>query len=327
MNGLALGVTAALAASACFAFANALQHRGASGVEHEGGSVLTLVRRVATHPMWLAGIGINFVGLGLHALALSAGALAVIQPLLVSALLFTLPVSRLVSGRHVGGPDYGWAALVVAGLSAFLLTANVTGGRPAADGRMLAAGIAGAAVPVVVALLLARRPASRHRAALFGLVTGVCCGVVAALLKQVTALALHGVPALLGAWPLYALLLAGAAALWFGQTAYRAGPITGSLPAITIVDPVVAIALGVLAFHEHLALDPPRLTVEVVAFAAMTAGVVALARRSLEPGLQPPSAQQNGPHQQGGPHQQNGPQQQRGFHKLSRRVPSAGPQP
>lgn len=289
MTALATGVAAALAAAGCFAVANTLQHKGASQLS--GALRSAPAWRLLTQRSWLAGITVNLAGLGLHALALSAGALAVIQPLLVSGLLFTLPASRLITGRRIELLDCAWAAVVVVGLSVFLRTARATGGHAAADVPMLAAGIGAAGVLVILAVALARPRRCRHRPALLGVATGICCGVGAALLKQVTTLAGAGLPALLAGWPLYALMSAGAAALWLGQTAYRAGPLTGSLPAITIVDPVVAIALGVLAFGESVAGRPIALVVEIAAFATMTAGVVALARRSVEPVSAPVPAQ------------------------------------
>ena len=49
----------------------------------------TLLRR----PLWWAGTGVAVLGYVFQALALIKGSLIVVQPLLVSALLFALPLS------------------------------------------------------------------------------------------------------------------------------------------------------------------------------------------------------------------------------------------
>jgi drug/metabolite transporter (DMT)-like permease len=273
-------IVVALAAAGCFAVANTLQHHGASQAPADRALRPSLLGHLLTRPIWLAGIGADLAGMLLHAFALSAGALAVVQPLLVCALLFALPVSRLVTGHRIRRADYGWTALIVAGLSAFLLAAHPTGGTAAAAMPALIFGVGGAGALAAAATAAAHRRSCRHRPLLLGLAAGTVCGIVAALIKQVTAIAVLGLPALLAAWPLYALLVAGAVALLLGQTAYQAGPLTSSLPAITIADPIVGTALGVLAFSETIAAGPGTLPIATAALVAVAAGVVALARRA-----------------------------------------------
>lgn len=291
MSAVATAVVVALAAAVCFAVANVAQHHGASQAPRDEAFRPSLVWHLLRRPVWLVGIFADLVGLGLHALALSAGALAVIQPLLVSGLLFALPVSRLVTGRRIRAAEYGWAGLIVAGLSVFLLAAHPTGGTAAAAGPTLGAGCAGAAALVVLTVAAAQRRGSPHRVTLLGVATGTSFGVVAALVKQATSLAALGLPVLLTSWPLYALLAAGAAALLLSQTAYQAGPLTASLPAMTIFDPIVGIALGMFAFGETVAGGTPFLAAALTGFAAMTVGVVQLARSSVptlgQPGPSP----------------------------------------
>lgn len=282
MSPVLVGLVA-IGAAGCFAVSNALQHHAASQAPRSRAIRATLLWQLLHRPVWLAGIAADLIGVGLHALALHTGALTLVQPLLVSALLLALPISRLVTGRRITLADYGWASLVVGGLSMFLLTAHPTGGHSAASGTMLITGLASAAALCAVAIAAAQRRGCTHRAALLGVATGVACGMVAALTKQVTTLALAGLPTLLTTWPVYALLAVGAVSLLLGQAAYQAGPLTASLPAITIVDPIVAIGLGLLGFGEALAAGPALLAVAAAGFVTMTVGVVALARRAGDP--------------------------------------------
>ena len=84
-----LAITLALAAALLYALGSALQQRVA--VDHA--STLTLIRR----PTWLAGIAADGLGYAAQAAALAVGRLAVVQPLLVSSLVFALPFE----GRRV----------------------------------------------------------------------------------------------------------------------------------------------------------------------------------------------------------------------------------
>ena len=81
-----------------------------------------------TRPAWIAGLLTAGVGLVLHAVALAHGQLAVVQPLLVSGMLFALPVSALLERRRPSGVEWLWALILVAGLAAFLVAARPSAG-------------------------------------------------------------------------------------------------------------------------------------------------------------------------------------------------------
>lgn len=68
-----VAVTAALGASTCGATVSALQHR--------------------TRLQWWAAMAVQGMGFLLHALALRSAQLTVVQPLLVCAVLFALPLT------------------------------------------------------------------------------------------------------------------------------------------------------------------------------------------------------------------------------------------
>lgn len=122
--------------------------------------------------------------------------------------------------------------------------------------------------------------AARPRPALLGAAAGIGYGVVAALLKQISALAQTGITTLFTDWPLYALLGMGAVSIVLNQMAYRAGPLAHSMPSLTVTDPAVSVALGALAFQEALATTPLALTIEILGFLLMTAAAADLARRT-----------------------------------------------
>ncbi len=81
---------------------------------------------------------------------------------------------------------------------------------------------------------------------------GTIYAATAALLKALTGIALHGPVALFTSWQLYAVVVAGAGGLLLNQLAFQAGPLASSLPAISTVDPLFSIALGVIIYDEQI---------------------------------------------------------------------------
>ncbi len=52
------------------------------------------------------------------------------------------------------------------------------------------------------------------------------------------------------------MLVVGAGGQLLTQLAFQAGPITASLPAISTVDPLLSVLIGVLVYHERLHRGP-----------------------------------------------------------------------
>ena len=276
MNEVA-AVATALASAGSAAAASIMQHHSArqapdSKTHHFLGHLLT-------RPIWIMGMAAAAVGLVLHVVALDYGQLAVVQPLLISGVLFALPISALLEGRRPSGREWLLAVVLVAGLATFLLAARPTEGRVKLDADVLAwSSITTGALIVVITVVALRWPHG-HRPALLGTAAGVGYGLVAALIKECTALYHTGFLHLLSDWPLYVLIGVGAASLGLTQMAYRAGALAKSMPALTVADPAASVALGVLAFHEDLRTDPLALALQVIGFLVMAGTAAQLARR------------------------------------------------
>jgi uncharacterized membrane protein YbaN (DUF454 family) len=101
---------------------------------------------------------------------------------------------------------------------------------------------------------------------------------VAALVKTGTDVLTHGATAFVLAWQLYALLVVGIIGVVLSQLAYRAGPLTASLPALNSVNPLASVLIGAAVFDEHFRTGVLPATVEVLALAVVTAAVVVLSR-------------------------------------------------
>jgi drug/metabolite transporter (DMT)-like permease len=273
---VALALASALAAAA----SSIMQHHSAQ--QAPAAKPHRFLGHLLTRPVWIGGLIAAFIGLALHVVALDQGQLAVVQPLLISGVLFALPVSALLEGRRPSGREWLLAAVLVGGLAMFLLAAKPTQGRVKLDADVLAWSTLLVLGIIGILALLAFRWFKAHRPALLGTAAGVGYGLVAALIKQADALWHTGLVHLLTDWPVYALIAVGGAALSLTQLAYRAGPLAKSMPPLTVTDPAASVALGVLAFQEKLDSNPGALALQVIGFVVMSLAAAQLARREAE---------------------------------------------
>ena len=87
----------AVAAAALFALAATLQQKGALGMGDLSFTSPASFLRLATQTFWLLGTLALLGGYVLQAMALDRGRLAVIQPLLVTTILFALPLGYFLT--------------------------------------------------------------------------------------------------------------------------------------------------------------------------------------------------------------------------------------
>jgi len=268
----------ALLAALCNALNVIAQHLGSisSAEKSKGWRFVAVLLR---NPMWLAGWGALAGGFVFQALALHVGQLSVVQPLLVTELVFALLLRRVWLRQHIRGVTWWAAALTCASLSVFLAMSEPEGGTYYPDSGAWATGAWGAVGLAAVLALLGTRGTVIQRTALLASAAAVMWALVATLVKTMTdTLTEFGVWGMFAHWPVYALAAAGLGAEVVHQTALRVGPLSVSQPLLVIVNPIVSIALSVWIFQEHFTSDGARLAVGAVAFAAMCASVVALAR-------------------------------------------------
>jgi drug/metabolite transporter (DMT)-like permease len=273
-----LAVLVALGSALMYALASVLQQRSAAAQPADQALRLSLLGRLLRTRMWLLGLGCDVTGYLLQFVALGHGPIIVVQPLLVCGLLFALPLGAAWAGRKLQRRDWIAAGLVCSGLAVFLLVASPASGHDNV-GPIVWIGLLGSAAAVTFALVVASRgrPAWQ-RAVLLSGGAGVIYGVTAALTKTSSHLLDRGIVPLLAHWQPYALLIAGIVGMVISQSAFQAGSLDASLPTMSVVDPIVSIIIGALAFGETIADGPGDVALEVIALVAMSAGVVMLAR-------------------------------------------------
>jgi len=274
----------AVAAALLFALGTVLQQKaGLDEPEAALGSGSGLLLRMARRPVWLAGIAADAFGFVAQAVALTIGRLAVVQPLLVSSVVFALPLGALLTGQRVRRKDIAAACVVTAALGVFLIVADPSGGRDNAPaGEWLIAGLAfGGCSGVLV--LAARTAAPAHRAALLGIATGLLFGLSAALTKAVGDQVADGILEPLTHWHLYALIVVGYASMTLSQLSLQTGMLAPAISTSMAFDPIASVILGTTLLEESLHTSTAGAVAALAALAAALGGLVVLARAQQQP--------------------------------------------
>jgi len=229
------------------------------------------------NPLWLFG-WVALAGAFLfQALALHDGLVSVVQPLLVTELVFALALRRFWIRQSIRRITWVAAALTCLGLAVFIVAGEPEGGHPTPTSQhwIVAAVTCGAGAAVLAAAAHWGSPG--RRAALYAAASATIWALEATIIKATTdTLTQFGVAGMFTRWPVYALAVGGAAGTLLQQVALHVGPLRVSQPFLVIVDPIVSIALSVWLFDERFKPDAAVLAVAVIAFAVMCVGVVLL---------------------------------------------------
>ncbi|RMI30606.1 DMT family transporter [Nocardia stercoris] len=271
----------AFAGAVLFAVAAVAQQRAAAAVpEGEG-----LLRQLTRNPRWWAGMVGDAGGFGLQVAALALGSVLIVQPILVSALVFALPLAARYSGRPVTAIMWAHAAALSIALAIFLVVGDPSDGITHAPwqrwvGPLVVLGALVAAA-ITVALTV-RRPT--WQALLLGAAAGLLFGTSAAFTDNVTRLyADVGARALLTNWETYALVATGIGGLYLQQRGYQIGPLSASFPAFTVGEPLAAAAVGATVLDERLRTGPLGIAVVAAAAVVMCVAAVQLSRAEAGP--------------------------------------------
>jgi drug/metabolite transporter (DMT)-like permease len=270
----------ALLAAGLFAVSTVAQQRSAATVPDERARGLGLIRVLVGRPRWWAGVIGDGGGYLVQAAALGFGSLLLVQPLLVTTLLFALPLGAAWAGRTLTRTDWVWAALLAVSLATFVVSGNPTDGvdrAPVRDWLPAGAVLAGLFLVCVVA---AARTGRVARAVLLAAATALAYGVAAALTKGVVGQLDEGLVALLASWEVYVLVAVSVAGTVLQQSAFQAGELGASLPTMIVGEPVVAVVLGAVVLQEELRADGAEWALIVLLVAVMVTATTALARSS-----------------------------------------------
>ncbi|MFJ5259963.1 DMT family transporter [Streptomyces sp. NPDC088387] len=243
MSALALSVLLSLVSAVAYAGGAIVQERVADSSHEEQFAPL---RR----PAWWAAVALNGLGGILHVVALAFGPLSVVQPLGALTIVFALPMAAMFVGRKAGATAWRGALMATLGLAGLLSLVGTADSQSLSSAQRIGAFAVTAAG--VVALMIAARAASRHpavRSVLLALGSGIAFGMSSVFTKTVAVdwtggVSLADMPSLL------AIGVFAIAGLLLSQAAYRGAGLAAPLAILTVVNPVVAAAVGITMFGE-----------------------------------------------------------------------------
>jgi drug/metabolite transporter (DMT)-like permease len=268
----------ALGAAFFIAIGDVMHQRSAHEVTDEPVSHVALFLRLLRDGQWWLGSIVSALGFGLQAAALGFGSVLLVQALLVTSLLFALPINARLTHRRVTRWEWTWAALVAAAIAVIVIVGNPTAGHSRASLETWTAVIAVLGPALVLCVAGARIWSGPVSAVLLAVVSGALWGVFAVLTKGVVDRLDDGLWALLRTPELYAWALVAIAGTAWQQSSFRAGALTASLPTMTVTEPVVGSALGIVVLGETMRPGDAGWLTLIAAVVVMVVATAALAR-------------------------------------------------
>lgn len=289
-----LAILLAILAAVALAFGAQFQNQAVSSgriktPKTRGSLSLRELGGLLARPRWISGLGLMGLGMLLQLAALTLAPLIVVQPIGAIALVIT----SLLNARHTK-TKLNKGTIVAIGLSmfgvgGFVLTASQVASQvELTDGNLLR--VLEILVVILVLFGVAFFTFGRKAKALTFIVgAGVLYGFVATLAKVViqrlyqmdydflTALALASM--------IGAVLLGG----WFVQNAYASGPPDLVIAGLTVIDPMVAVAIAIVVLGEANNADIFSSTIFAVSGLVAITGVWLLSK--VHPELRPKARQ------------------------------------
>ncbi|MFH9586688.1 DMT family transporter [Streptomyces luteogriseus] len=243
MSALALSVLLSLVSAFAYAGGAIVQERVA---ESSPGEQYAPLRR----PGWWAAVALNGLGGLLHVVALAYGPLSLVQPLGALTIVVALPMAALFVGRKAGATAWRGAIMATVGLTGLLSLVAASDARSLNTAERVAVAVVTAGV--VVALMIAARAAHRHpavRSMLLATASGIAFGMSSVFTKTVAVDWTGGVSA--ADVPSLAVIgVLATTGMLLSQAAYRGAGLAAPLATLTVVNPVVAAAVGITMFGE-----------------------------------------------------------------------------
>lgn len=227
---------------------------------------------------WVLGTLMLGAAVVLQLVSITFAPLIVVQPLGAVALVVTTWFSSRATGVPLGRRARRAVWTCIGGVGIFVAIAAFVGHESAIDRRQLITVLVILAV-VLALVLLSFRFVAKHRSALYYIIgAGVLYGFVATLAKVtlnrivnhtfdwVTVLAIVGV------------IVASALGGYFVQNAYSSGSADLVIAGLTVIDPIVAVGIGVIVLGEAAGAPAFAVFGFVVAAAIAITGVFLLAK-------------------------------------------------
>lgn len=283
---IALAVLAAIALAFGAQFQNQAVTSGRERAPRIRGSLsIRELGRLFVRPRWISGLGLMGLGMVLQLAALSLAPLMVVQPIGAIALVITsLLNSRFTKTRLNQGTVLA-IALATFGVGGFVVTASrVASQVELTDQNLLR--VLGLLVGILaVFAVLFFTFGKKAKALTYVIGAGVLYGFVATLAKVVIQRLYQMDYDLLTGLALLSMIGAVLLGGWFVQNAYSSGPPDLVIAGLTVIDPMVAVAIAIAVLGEAQAASEGSILAFIVSGAVAITGVYLLSR--VHPELKP----------------------------------------
>jgi drug/metabolite transporter (DMT)-like permease len=286
-----LGIPFALVGAVFLSFGAQFQHRGVKKVdartEHAAQSGINMgqLRLLLARPSWVIGTLLLGLAIVFQLISLKFAPLIVVQPLGAVALVITTILNARISKISLNTQSIVAVCLCVGGVGLFVTVAAFNARElPVTDGDLVTILIVLGIVLILFGVGFAFFR-ERFKALVYVIAAGVLYGFVATLAKVVIARITQGDFDWLTIVCIVALIAAVALGAYFVQNAYSSGPPDMVIAGLTVIDPLVAVTIGIVVLEE--AAEAPLWAVVAFVVTGLTAivGVFRLAR--YHPQIQP----------------------------------------
>lgn len=288
-----LGIPIAAAGAVLLALGTLFQHKsveeqgpapGRAAGSMGGGRIQGLLRK----RVWLGGTAMLGAAILLQLTSLRFSPLIVVQPLGAVALVVTTLATARTTRRSPSRRALTAVALCVGGVGAFVAVAAVSAQDVQISDRHLITILA--LLGIVLAALGTGFGLWRHRwgAVIFTSGAGILFGFVAALAKTVIARLFQGDFEWLSLTCLTGLVIAALSGTFFVQNAHTRGTSELVVAGLTVIDPLVAVTIGIVILGEADTAPPLAFVAFVLAGATAVAGVALLATVKQAQGITAP---------------------------------------
>lgn len=289
-----LGIVLAVLSAALLTVGNFLQSRGVAARTDAGSGAIGVSQGLGLfrETQWLAGSALFGLAILVQLGALAFAPLIVVQPVGVIALVFASLLTAVVTRTKPSRREVTSIAVCVVALTAFVaVAASVSDQTTITDAQLIAVLIV---LLVVLALTFAALVALRKRRVppvMFVVLGGLFAGFVATLGKTVILRVQSAI--LIDDYTLddrnlltiacaVGIAVAGALSIYFVQTAHTVASPQVVVAGLTVVDPFVAVILGITVLNEAASAPPWSFFAFAVFGAAAMWGVWSLARQTAD---------------------------------------------
>lgn len=278
------GIPLALLGAVFMSFGAQYQHRGVQKVERltqtDGGKGLNAnqLANLLRRPSWVAGTLMLGLAIVCQLTALSFAPLILVQPIGAVSLVITTLLNARISGHKPTGRSWAAISLCVGGILVFVTIAALFATEEPVSDRQLVTVLIILLTVVVVMTALWIRQRSRTKALFYIVAAGIVYGFVATLAKVVISRVQSGQFEWLTVVCVVALVAGTGIGAYFVQTAYSSGPPDLVIAGLTVIDPIVAIIIGITVLNEAAKAPFGAFIGFFVAGALAVTGVFMLAR-------------------------------------------------